>query len=118
MEAVVAEFAPALRAHKMIGVPRLVQRRYATLNMAHFISLHFIDRIVCVYVFNRSVAVGAPRREQVMVVVFAVRLPRSLEEVPMAQLFAALRTHVVLWVPHLTERDHHLKFFAQECTVV
>ena len=60
------------------------------------------------YVENRSVAVRAARREQVMIVRLAVRLAVALEKVLGAELVAAVEADKVLRVPRPAEGRHHL----------
>lgn len=56
-----------------------------------------------------SVAVGAARREQVVVVGLAVRAAVALEEVPGAELLRAVRAREVLRVPRAAQRRDHLQ---------
>ena len=89
VEALGAEFLAAVSADEVVGVPGLVEGSDAL-------------------VLDGSVAVGAARREEVVVVVLAVRAGGALEEVAVAQFLAAMSAEEVLGVPHLPQRDHHL----------
>lgn len=60
------------------------------------------------YVQNRSVAVRAPRTEQIVVVRLAVRMAVALEEVARAQLLRAVVAREVLRMPGLAQRRDHL----------
>lgn len=62
----------------------------------------------CSYMYNGPAAVGTTRREEVMVIFFAVWLSLSLKEASGAQLHFTRHTHKVFRVPHLTQRCDHL----------
>jgi hypothetical protein len=89
VEALIAEFLPAMGANKMLWMPSLVHGNYA-------------------FIFDGPVAISASRREQVVIVVFAIRSSRTFEEVSMTQLLSAMRAGEMLWVPHLAQGDYHL----------
>lgn len=57
---------------------------------------------------DRAVAVGASRREQVVVVRLAVGPAVAFEEVPSAELLRAVRAGEVLRVPGAAQRRDHL----------
>lgn len=62
-----------------------------------------------VYIEDGSVAVGAARREQVVVVGLAVGPTLALEEVPGAELLVAVGAGEVLRVPCLPQGGDHLQ---------
>ncbi|KYN38792.1 hypothetical protein ALC56_06791 [Trachymyrmex septentrionalis] len=61
------------------------------------------------YIENGPVAVSATRREQVMIVRFAVRMTFPLEEVPCTQLLVAMSTREVFWMPRFAQGCYHLR---------
>lgn len=61
------------------------------------------------YIKNRPVAVSATRREQVMIIRFAVRMTFPLEEVPCTQLLVAVSTCEVFWMPRLAQCRYYLR---------
>lgn len=60
------------------------------------------------YIQNRTVAVGASRTEQVVVVRLAVWIAVALEEVPRAELLVAVVARKVLRMPCLAQGCDHL----------
>ena len=84
---VVAEGVPAVGAGEALRVEVLVERRHALVE-------------------DGLVAPAAPRREQALVVVLAVRLPVALEEVLRAELLVAMRAHEVLQ-PRKKKNSYH-----------
>ncbi|KYN27217.1 hypothetical protein ALC57_03561 [Trachymyrmex cornetzi] len=61
------------------------------------------------YIENGPVAISATRREQVMIVRFAIRMTFPLEEVPCTQLLVAVSTCEVFWMPRLAQGRYHLR---------
>ncbi|KYM76551.1 hypothetical protein ALC53_12994 [Atta colombica] len=61
------------------------------------------------YIKNRPIAISATRREQVMIIRFAVRMTLPLEEVPCTQLLVAVSTCEVFWMPRLAQCRYHLR---------
>ena len=61
------------------------------------------------YIENGPVAVSATRREQVMIVRFAVRMTFPLEEIPCTQLLVAMSTREVFWMPRFAQGCYHLR---------
>lgn len=55
-----------------------------------------------------SIAVVAPRGEQMVVICLTVRFSVPLKEVPRTDLLLTVRAHKVLWVPRAAHGRHHL----------
>jgi len=84
VKAVLAELLAALSAEEVFRVPRLLERCHA-----------FIE--------NRSVAIGATGREEIVVVGLAVGMSLALEEIASSQFLIAVGASEVLGVPRLAE---------------
>lgn len=113
MEAIVAELLAALGAEEVLGVPGLVQGCHAFLDgtrrkrkLAKNLLKFQIDAPN--YIQDGTVAVGASRTEQVVIVGLAVRIAVALEKVPRAQLLVAVIAREVLGMPSLAQGCDHL----------
>lgn len=62
------------------------------------------------YIENRSVAISATRREEVMIIGFTIRLAVALEKILRAQLLTTVRADKVLRMPRPSQSRHHLHF--------
>lgn len=113
VETFFAELFAALRAEKVFRVPCLVQGRHAFLKGKKNETKLYRKKkrrirsrrriLPDSYVQYGSVAVGASRREQIVVVRFAVRPAFAFEEIPGAQLLGTVVAREVLRVPRLAQ---------------
>lgn len=109
-----------LSTEEVLGMPRPIQRRHHFLNtQAHMgVTVAGSSRqdaagerrrgAAGTHVQNGSVAVAAAWREQVVVVLLAVRLAVALKEVSGADLLLAVSAHKVFGVPRPAHGRHHL----------
>lgn len=89
VEPVLAELLAALGTEEVLGVPGLLERRDA-------------------FIQNGSIAVRAPRAEQIVIIRLTVGISIALEEVPRAQLLVAVIARKVLRMPGLAQRRNDL----------
>lgn len=89
MEALLAKLFAALGTEEVLCVPGLLQGCYA-------------------FIKNGPIAIGAPWREQIVVIRLAVRMSIPLEEVPGAQLLRTMSTSEVFRMPGLAEGGDNL----------
>lgn len=89
VETLLSELLAALSAKEVLGMPSLLQGGHT-------------------FIKNGPVAVSATRREQIMIVRFAVRMTLPLEEVPCTQLLVAVSTCEMFWMPRLAQCRYHL----------
>lgn len=118
-----AKEGAALSTEEVFGMPGLLQCRH------HFLNTHTHTQKEEVregkghqrtelarlhtYIQDGSAAVEAARREELLVVVLAVRQTVTLKEVPGADVLLAVAAHKVFWVPGLAQGRHHLHTHTQ-----
>lgn len=89
VEAILAELLATLGTEEVLSVPGLLQSCYA-------------------FIQDRSIAVSASRRKEVVIIRLAVWPAVLLEEVPRAQLLGAMSASEVLRMPSAAQRCDHL----------
>lgn len=108
-----------LSTEEVLRMPRPIQRRHHFLNtQTHMVTVagsspqdaagERTRRVTGTHVQNGSVAVVAAWREQVVVVLLAVRLAVALKEVSGADLLLTVSAHKVFGVPRAAHGGHHL----------